>query len=92
MNKLIEIAKVNGAYPFDKNGNFAPVDVLVITPDQLHATVEQVCAPLVEALGGMMQAHDGVYVMPGESHKNIAYRKCEQAIGSYRALIGDKHE
>lgn len=54
MNKLIEIAKANGAdYELDYADDSSPAskqEYITFTDDQLRATVEQVCAPLVEAL------------------------------------------
>ena len=82
MNKLIEIAKANGAEPLicEIKG-----EGVFITPDQLRATVEQVCAPLVEALKSIRaeayNKDDGDY-----------FEKADLALMNHRALIGDKHE
>lgn len=80
MNKLIEIAKANGAekhVTFNKNGIHETGKIL-FTTDQLRATVEQVCAPLVEALNRAID-DDPAYILV-----------CCQAVENYRTLIGDK--
>jgi hypothetical protein len=78
MNRLIDIAKANGAW---LNGG----SIYFNNQDQLRATVEQVCAPLVEALQAIRaeayNKDDGDY-----------FEKADLALMNHRALIGDKHE
>ena len=77
MDKLIEIAKECGAYPFDPTGTFTSVDTLVFRPEKLHAYTEQVCRPLVEALQASIKFHNA---------EGIA----RQALADHRANMGDK--
>lgn len=78
MNKLIEIAKANGAdfsMLIMPSGNTRYIE---FTEDQLRATIEQVCAPLVEALNRAID-DDPAYILV-----------CCQAVENYRTLMGDK--
>ena len=78
-DKLIEIAKANGAdiYLAQKGDDVYPCGAYLST-DQLRATVKQVCAPLV----------DFVEFLEG---RNVAYSPlAAQQLKQYRTLIGDK--
>lgn len=96
MNKLIEIAKANGAEShviFNKNGIHETGKIL-LTPDQLRATVEQVCAPLVEAMKNapIVSMFDDAEKFVTEYEKWRDAVKIPVVIKHERALIGDKHE
>lgn len=71
-DKLIEIAHDNGA----KDTLSGKV---MLSPDQLRATVEQVCAPLDEAIHKLqaMQIVEQIDII-------------EDAISNHRAIMGDK--
>jgi hypothetical protein len=91
MNKLIEIAKANGAERIEAHDEFTQSGVF-FQDDQLCATVEQVCAPLVEALKrGRTGLHKAV-----EGDDPCSCSECDfvrlriSALAAYRTLIGDK--
>jgi hypothetical protein len=96
MNKLIEIAKANGGKRWNGNDD-RDLPSIILTDDQLRATVEQVCAPLVEALQACKRMSDAdnpdsYRCDDSEGALDSIFSKSDEAFGSYRALIGDKHE
>lgn len=62
--------------------------MLTMTPDQLRATIEQVCAPLVEALNGANELFELMYGINQKAPESVI--KCKKSIDGYRTLIGDK--
>lgn len=81
-DKLIEIAKANGAVNGnDWDGHWTDSSSLIFeSEDQLRATVEQVCAPLVEYAKKEAQL-DAMMGVEGNA---------ASALKAYRTLIGDK--
>lgn len=80
MNKLIEIAKANGALPVPVSRN---EQQYIFTEQQLRATVEQVCAPLVK----FAQKETYLNTLMG-----IDECRAAEAYTAFLVLIGDKHE
>lgn len=83
MDKLIEIAKANGGKRWKKELNEWTKDHVYInhlTDDQLHATIEQVCAPLVELIKNQALV---------ESFMGIE-GKAKETLAAYNAIMGDK--
>jgi len=82
MTDLLNIAKECGALPLPVSRN---EQQYIFTEAQLHATVEQVCAPLVEALNNYRESE-----MNGLGA--VFNTPAKEALEYYSALIGDKHE
>lgn len=88
MNKLIEIAKANGAHV-----NYGYV---AMSPDELRATIEHVCAPLVDVLE-LVEKDITDYMKHRDTEKllfaiGVQLVRIRAALPAHRALIGDKHE
>lgn len=84
MNKLIEIAKANGADLVEPYTSvMSKREMLTMNPDQLRATVEQVCAPLVAALNNYRESE-----MNGLGA--VFNTPAKESLEYYRTLIGDK--
>lgn len=93
MSKLIEIAKANGAdvagYVDYDNSYKTTIE---FTPDQLRATIEQVCAPLVYALqrSRNLGLFDDSFINDQIFSKRTSLLSIKKALSDYRTLIGDK--
>lgn len=88
--ELIEIAKENGAdiYLAQKGDDVYPCGVYLST-DQLRATIEQVCAPLVSSLTELKSLcwRQTDFNDDGDG---LTLHRAERAIYEHRAIIGDK--
>lgn len=80
-DKLIEIAKANGADLVEPYTSvMSKREMLTMTPDQLRSTIGQVCAPLVR----YAEALELLDVITGIESQGYS------ALKAYRTLIGDK--
>lgn len=103
MNKLIEIAKANGALTLPVSRN---EQQYIFTGQQLRATVEQVCAPLEAAIEAALKGtlldefnrdEDGLASIwnrmpPGNDSDNLLKQIAllKKSLKEHRTLIGDK--
>lgn len=66
MTDLLNIAKECGALVMPKGAEVQAVTLkhaaVVLTPEELHATVEKVCGPLVDALTSVLNANEGYQI------------------------------
>lgn len=85
MDKLIEIAKANGAKSFEFSKN------IHMTHGQLRATIEQVCSPLVEALEKVISANPTIDMTKPDAFKYVAsVELSRKALAAHTEIMGDK--
>lgn len=86
MNKLIEIAKANGAHV-----NYG---YIAMSSEELRATIEQVCAPLVYVLE-LVENDITDYMKHRDANKllfaiGVQLVRIQAALPAYRTIMGDK--
>ena len=64
---------------------------VTFTPGKLRATIEQVCAPLVEALEKVISANPTIDMTKPDAFKYVAsVETSRKALTTYNGIMGDK--
>lgn len=97
-DKLLDIAKANGADLVEPYTSvMSKREMLTMTPDQLRATIEQVCAPQIRALEMGQEVIKGLMDMYLKNKDAVSaaywhdfWNENAKILANYLTLIGDK--